>query len=143
MGLGGCFQPCGTFKLLRGCWAQVFVCARVWGETLTCIIAGTSKKNTLSIFSGQNQGSGWLDDLQIHGWDSDAGTAIFLKPWSKGNFSDEEVAEMEELFRVYRPSRPLAGQYCTDGSPPGSPIPGILQDRTLEWVAISFSRGSF
>ena len=36
-------------------------------------------------------------------------------------------------------------QSCTtlcdpiDGSPPGSPIPGILQARTLEWVAISFS----
>ena len=27
----------------------------------------------------------------------------------------------------------------TDGSPPGFPIPGILQARTLEWVAISFS----
>ena len=27
----------------------------------------------------------------------------------------------------------------TDGSPPGSPIPGILQARILEWVAISFS----
>ena len=27
----------------------------------------------------------------------------------------------------------------TDGSPPGSPIPGILQARTLEWAAISFS----
>ena len=26
-----------------------------------------------------------------------------------------------------------------DGSPPGSPIPGILQARTVEWVAISFS----
>ena len=36
-------------------------------------------------------------------------------------------------------------QSCTtlcdpiDGSPPGFPIPGILQARTLEWVAISFS----
>ena len=27
----------------------------------------------------------------------------------------------------------------TDGSPPGSPVPGILQARTLEWVAIYFS----
>ena len=27
-----------------------------------------------------------------------------------------------------------------DGSPLGSPIPGILQARTLEWVAISFSK---
>ena len=26
-----------------------------------------------------------------------------------------------------------------DGSPPGSPIPGILQTRILEWVAVSFS----
>ena len=26
-----------------------------------------------------------------------------------------------------------------DGSPPGSPVPGILQARTLEWVAIPFS----
>ena len=29
-----------------------------------------------------------------------------------------------------------------DGSPPGSPIPGILQARTLEWVAISFFNAS-
>ena len=27
----------------------------------------------------------------------------------------------------------------TDGSPPGSAVPGILQARTLDWVAISFS----
>ena len=27
----------------------------------------------------------------------------------------------------------------TDGSPPGSPVPGVLQARTLEWVAIFFS----
>ena len=26
-----------------------------------------------------------------------------------------------------------------DSSPPGSPVPGILQARTLEWIAISFS----
>ena len=29
-----------------------------------------------------------------------------------------------------------------DGSPPGSSVRGMLQARTLEWVAISFSRGS-
>ena len=28
-----------------------------------------------------------------------------------------------------------------DGSPPGFAVPGILQARTLEWVAISFSNG--
>ena len=31
----------------------------------------------------------------------------------------------------------------TDGSPPGSSIPGILQARTLEWVAISFSKRNY
>ena len=49
----------------------------------------------------QNQGSGWLDNLQIQGWDSDLGTTIFLKPSSKGNFSDEAMTELQDLFRVY------------------------------------------
>ncbi|KAG3280991.1 T-cell surface glycoprotein CD1b-like [Ictidomys tridecemlineatus] len=49
----------------------------------------------------QYHGSGWLDDLQIHGWNSVADTAIFLKPWSKGNFSDVEISDLVELFRVY------------------------------------------
>ena len=45
--------------------------------------------------------------------------------------------------RQWQPAKSL--QSCptlcdpTDGSPPGSPVPGILQARTLEWVAISFS----
>ena len=30
----------------------------------------------------------------------------------------------------------------TDGSPSGSPVPGILQARTLEWAAIAFSTSS-
>ena len=30
-----------------------------------------------------------------------------------------------------------------DGSPPGSPVPGVLQARTLEWVAIAFSIGTY
>ncbi|XP_060053700.1 T-cell surface glycoprotein CD1b-like isoform X4 [Erinaceus europaeus] len=59
----------------------------------------------ISIFANsswaQNQGSGWLDELQIHGWDTKSETAIFLKPWSKGNFSEAEITELEELFRVY------------------------------------------
>ena len=29
-----------------------------------------------------------------------------------------------------------------DSSPPGSPVPGILQARTLEWVAVAFSNSS-
>ena len=47
------------------------------------------------------------------------------------------------LFHAAAPAKSL--QLCPtlcdpiDGSPPGSPVPGILQARTLEWVAISFS----
>ena len=32
-----------------------------------------------------------------------------------------------------------SGWPLVDGSPPGSPVPGILQARILEWIAISFS----
>ena len=41
-------------------------------------------------------------------------------------------------------SHPVVSDSCNpmDCSPPGSSVPGILQARILEWVAISFSRGS-
>ena len=54
------------------------------------------------------------------------------------------------LLNLYAPAAAAAAkslQSCPtlcnpiDGSPPGSPIPGILQARTLEWIAISFSNG--
>ncbi|XP_066233978.1 T-cell surface glycoprotein CD1b-2-like isoform X2 [Saccopteryx leptura] len=51
--------------------------------------------------SAQNQGSGWLEDLQIYGLESNTCTATFLKPWSKGNFSDVEVTELEEMCHFY------------------------------------------
>ena len=47
--------------------------------------------------------------------------------------------------KVDEPTAAKSLQLCptlcdpTDVSPPGSPVPGILQARTLEWVAISFS----
>ena len=47
------------------------------------------------------------------------------------------------LSRFYAAAKSL--QSCPtlcdpiDSNPPGSPVPGILQARTLEWVAISFS----
>ena len=46
---------------------------------------------------------------------------------------------------IFLPAAAKSRQSCLtlcnpiDGSPPGSAIPGILQARTLEWVAISFS----
>ena len=52
-------------------------------------------------------------------------------------------SEKHSLYIRYSAAKSL--QLCPtlcdpiDGSPPGSPVPGILQARTLEWVAISFS----
>ena len=45
------------------------------------------------------------------------------------------------IIKVIAKSRQSCPTLCDpiDGSPPGSPVPGILQARTLEWVAISFS----
>ena len=44
-----------------------------------------------------------------------------------------------KLYTVAAKSLQLCLCDPIDGSPPGSPVPGILQARTLEWVAISFS----
>ena len=55
------------------------------------------------------------------------------------------TAESFFLHKIYAAAAAKSLQWCMtlcdprDGSPPGSPVPGILQARTLEWVAISFS----
>ena len=48
------------------------------------------------------------------------------------------------MYAAAAKSLQLCPTLCSpiDGSPPGSAIPGILQARTLEWVAISFSNAS-
>ncbi|XP_039074417.1 T-cell surface glycoprotein CD1a-like isoform X1 [Hyaena hyaena] len=46
----------------------------------------------------QNQGSAWLGELQTHGWDSKTGAFIYLQPWSRGNFSNEALMELEMFF---------------------------------------------
>ena len=49
------------------------------------------------------------------------------------NFSNPAAAAAKSLQSCPTLCDPI------DGSPPGSLVPGILQARTLEWVAISFS----
>ena len=49
----------------------------------------------------------------------------------------EEISDPAAAAKSLQSFRTLCD--LRDGSPPGSPIPGILQARTLEWVAISFS----
>ena len=60
-------------------------------------------------------------------------------PWVRQKFPFNHItlsgkaAAAKSLQSCVTPCDPI------DGSPPGSSIPGILQSRTLEWVAISFS----
>ena len=63
-------------------------------------------------------------------WQNSQAVTNFL--FAFNNYSNHNVAAK---------SLQLCPTLCdpTDGSPPGSPIPGILQARILEWVAISFS----
>ena len=55
----------------------------------------------------------------------------------------ERVSLMSPVLAAAAAAKPLQSCpplcNCIDGLPPGSPVPGILQARTLEWVAISFS----
>ena len=67
--------------------------------------------------------------------------------WNKKKFSkliQELVAQIIYYIQVIADPAKLLQSCMTlcdpiDGSPPGSPVPGILQARTLEWGAISFS----
>ena len=54
----------------------------------------------------------------------------FLKFWGESTAAGAAAKSLQSCPTLCEP---------IDGSPPGSPIPGILQERTLEWGAISFS----
>ena len=66
----------------------------------------------------------------------------------KNQYSENEYTTQSNLqiqFNPYQAAAAAQLQLCLtlcdpiDSNPPGSPVPGILQARTLEWVAISFS----
>ena len=57
------------------------------------------------------------------------------------HYSPESITTLLICYAAAAKSLQLCPTLCDpiDGSPPGSPIPGIFQARTLEWAAISFS----
>ena len=65
----------------------------------------------------------WLEEVQA---------GIKISRWNINNLIYADAAAAKSLQSCLTLCDPI------DGSPPGSAIPGILQARTLEWVAISF-----
>ena len=70
---------------------------------------------------------------------SEASTCLLLLPYLLSHRSKNQIARSAAAAAAKSlQSCPILWDPI-EGSPPGSPIPGILQERTLEWVAISFS----
>ena len=77
-----------------------------------------------------------------------SGSSAFSKSsWNIWKFSVHVLLKrgLENFEHYFAAAAAKSLQSCPtlcdpiDGSPPGSPVPGILQARILEWVAISFS----
>ena len=94
--------------------------------------------------SGRSTGGGNGNSLQY----SCQGNPMNSGPWwaTVGGVAKELVTTEHALNTAAAAAKLL--QSCPtpydpiDGSPPGSPVPGVLQARTLEWAAISFSNAS-
>ena len=114
------------------------------------------------IFPAQESNSGLLYHRQILHYLSHQGSSGILEwvayPFSRGSSQPRNQTRLSciaggfftrratrEAHERWSTATAKSLQSCptlcdpTDGSPPGSPVPGILQARTLEWVAISFS----
>ena len=90
---------------------------------------------------------GWHHQLNGHefeqapGVHDGQGSLVCCSPWGR---KDLETIEQLNNKRAGAAAKSL--QSCPtlcnpiDGNPPVSPVPGILQARTLEWVPISFSK---
>ena len=70
---------------------------------------------------------------EFHGQRSLVGYSL----WDHKEFDTNEQLSTAAAAKSFQSCPTLCDPI--DGSPPGSPVPGILQARTLEWVAISFS----
>ena len=65
----------------------------------------------------------------------------WLLHWQEDPLPPSHLGRLNQYIAATAKSLQSCPTLCDpiDGSPPGSPIPGILQARTLEWVAIYFS----
>ena len=106
--------------------------SRVWLNSMDCSIPGP-----LSM---------WVSQVRILYWVSISFSRRSSQPRAQTPVSCISCTGRQILYHCTTNSTAAKSlQSCPtlcdplDGSPPGSPIPGILQARTPEWVAISFS----
>ena len=97
-----------------------------------------------------------MDPIRISFWDSDKTTFldikspnyfafyhVYFRSFKRVSFFSPDIRSFINIRKAAAAAKSL--QSCPtlcdprDGSPPDFPTPGILQARTLEWVAISFS----
>ena len=82
-----------------------------------------------------------IPELTFHGLEKarapHSSTLAWQIPWAE----EQQQQVYAKVAATAAKSLQLCPTLCDliDGSPPGSPVPGILQARTQEWVAISFS----
>ena len=69
----------------------------------------------------------------VYGWVASLAWSFYSPPFPLPWEDKDKAAAAKSLQSCQTLCNPI------DGSPPGSAVPGILQARTLEWVAISFS----
>ena len=77
---------------------------------------------------------GWKNIFHTNGKQKKAGVAILISDKIDLEIKTQEIKKDSSVTQSC-----LTLCDPIDGSPPGSPIPGILQARTLEWVATPFS----
>ena len=113
-------------------------------------IPWTEEPGGLQSMGSQRAGHNWATNTHIH-THTHTHTHTVRRNMSKKRTGNNGVVKAkdnsmkEEVVNSIKDHAAKSLQSCPtlcnpiDGSPPGSPIPGILQARTLEWVAISFS----
>ena len=93
------------------------------------------KENGREIRNGKKRGE--KDCRQVGSKDLNSGKFLCNKEEIHGDDSTSFIAAAAAAAQSLQSCPTLCDPI--DGSPPGSPVPGILQATTLEWVAISFS----
>ena len=80
-----------------------------------------------------------------HRYHSDQSPVAMRRPRKRWRKRKESRFQLAVRKKCYNAAAAKSLQSCStlcdpiDGSPPGSPVPGILQARAMEWVAIAFS----